>query len=156
MMPQHHNRQPNIFLLISLFTLLLAACNTAATTPTPAPTPTPTPTLTPTARFAGLTPSPDATSGAIGSAIGDAAGNIPGIGQAVASRTPIPTPTLSPVEQKIDQFANSSGIAGDSFLGLPVTDWINIAISLLIVLAGYILGGKVLMHVLRWLVTGNL
>lgn len=152
MMLLHHKRQSNIFLLISLFALFLAACNTTATTPTPAPMPTPTLTPTPAARLAGLTPTPDATGVAAGSILGDAAGSIAGVGQAVASRTPIPTPTLSPVEQKIDQFANSSGIAGDSFLGLPVTDWINIAISLLIVLAGYILGGKVLMHVLRWLV----
>jgi small-conductance mechanosensitive channel len=139
-------REFAILLLIPLFALLLAACNTAATTPTPAPTPTP------TARFAGLTLTPNATTAATGSTLGDAAGGIAGAGQAIASRTPIPTPTLSPVQQKIDQVANASGIAGDSFLGLSVTDWINIAISLLIVLAGYILGGRLLMHFLRWLV----
>ena len=88
------------------------------------------------------TPEPQST---IGAAAGDVAST-------VTSRTPVPTPTPSRVDQKINQFTESVGIAGDTFLGLSVNDWINIIISVLIVLLGYLLGGSVLTRVLRWFV----
>jgi small-conductance mechanosensitive channel len=40
----------------------------------------------------------------------------------------------------VSQVAEARGLAGESFLGLPVEDWISLGISLLIVLAGYLVG----------------
>jgi MscS family membrane protein len=66
----------------------------------------------------------------------------------VETRTPEPTATPSGIERTVDQIAAQAGLAGAEFLGLAVTDWINLAISLLFVLAGYLAG--------TWLIRGIL
>jgi len=66
----------------------------------------------------------------------------------VETRTPEPTATPSGIERTVDQIAAQAGLAGAEFLGLAVTDWINLAISLLLVLAGYLIG--------TWLIRGIL
>ncbi len=58
----------------------------------------------------------------------------------VETRTPEPTATPSGIERTVDQIAAQAGLSGTEFLGLAVTDWINLAISLLLVLAGYGIG----------------
>lgn len=134
-------------LIVLAFGVVVAACGSQATaSPVPqaesaadagSQTADASPTVQPES-----TPEPQST---IGAAAGDVAST-------VTSRTPVPTPTPSRVDQTINQFTESVGIAGDTFLGLTATDWINIIISVLIVLLGYLLGGKVLTHVLRWFV----
>jgi MscS family membrane protein len=66
----------------------------------------------------------------------------------VETRIPEPTATPSRIEQTVDLIAAQAGLAGEEFLGMPATDWINLAISLLFVLAGYLAG--------TWLIRGVL
>jgi small-conductance mechanosensitive channel len=58
---------------------------------------------------------------------------------AAASRTPVPTPTPDIISQEITRFAEEAGFAGQSFLGLTVEDWIDLVISLLVSILGYLL-----------------
>jgi small-conductance mechanosensitive channel len=44
------------------------------------------------------------------------------------------------IVEAVSTVAEKRGLAGESFLGLPVEDWISLGISLLIVLAGYLVG----------------
>jgi small-conductance mechanosensitive channel len=58
---------------------------------------------------------------------------------AIASRTPVPTPTPGVVADKVDEATVAAGLMGRTFLGLPAEDWIDIVISLVIALVGYLL-----------------
>jgi small-conductance mechanosensitive channel len=58
----------------------------------------------------------------------------------VATRTPEPTATPGIVEQAVTKLAARAGLATTTFLGLSITDWINLGISILWVLIGYLLG----------------
>lgn len=142
--------------LIFLFAFLLAACN-GATAVTPTATAgtveSPAVTLPPpgTPASAGVTPTLNATKAADESAIATKYPKISGASQAAASRTPIPTPTPGFIDRKINKVTAGTPLAGASFLGLTIDDWANIVVSALIVLLGYILGGKLLKVALRWL-----
>ena len=59
---------------------------------------------------------------------------------AVLTRTPEPTATPGLIVEGVSKVAEKSGLAGESFLGLPVEDWLSLGISLLIILAGYLVG----------------
>jgi MscS family membrane protein len=61
-------------------------------------------------------------------------------GGAVLTRTPEPTATPGLIVEGISEVAEKSGLAGETFLGLPVEDWINLGLALLIILAGYLVG----------------
>ncbi len=61
----------------------------------------------------------------------------------IVERTPEPTSTPDNFTRSIDEFGNSIGADQVIFLGLTGTDWINLGISWLIVLAGYGIGGIV-------------
>ena len=67
--------------------------------------------------------------------------------EAIAERTPIPTPVPGVIDELVTDFTVATGLAGRSFLGLTTDDWINLAISVLIVLGGYLLGRPAV----RWL-----
>jgi small-conductance mechanosensitive channel len=67
---------------------------------------------------------------------------------AVLTRTPEPTATPGLIVEGVSKVTEVSGLAGESFLGLPVEDWINLGISLLIVLAGYLVGTWLIRRVL--------
>ena len=71
---------------------------------------------------------------------------------AVAARTPIPTEAPSKMDERISEVTDSLGVTGRTFLGLSIGDWINLGISILIVLAGYYLGARLLAGALRWIV----
>jgi len=58
----------------------------------------------------------------------------------VMTRTPEPTATPGRVEQQVEELVQTVGLARTTFLGLSVVDWINLAISLIYVLVGYMLG----------------
>jgi len=58
----------------------------------------------------------------------------------VETRTPVPTATAGPIASGVEQLAAEVGLAGTEFAGLRAPDWINLGISLLFVLSGYLLG----------------
>ena len=66
----------------------------------------------------------------------------------VEPRTPVPTATPGPIVTEVEQLAAQAGLTHTEVLGLRATDWINLVISLLFVLGGYLLG--------TWLIRGIL
>lgn len=58
----------------------------------------------------------------------------------VATRAPLPEPTPGAIESEIIGAAEAAGLAGSQFLGLTTEQWINLGISLAILLGGYLLG----------------
>jgi MscS family membrane protein len=58
----------------------------------------------------------------------------------VETRTPEPTATPGLLEEEVERLARATGLYRRSFLGLSGTDWINLGISMLVVLVGYALG----------------
>jgi MscS family membrane protein len=116
-----------VWLMLAL-ALLLAAC--AGETPQPAPTLTATP-------QAQETPEAEAT--------GPPEGEEPTQGEEllteiVVTRTLEPTATPDRAAQTVSEFTRATGLAPTSFLGLAAEDWINLVISLVLVLIGYGIG----------------
>jgi len=66
----------------------------------------------------------------------------------IVTRTPVPTATPGMVEQQVEELAVTVGLARTTFLGIGVVDWINLAISLLFVLAGYLVGTWLIRRIL--------
>jgi MscS family membrane protein len=58
----------------------------------------------------------------------------------VTTRTPEPTATPGRFEQQIEELVETVGLARTTFLGISVANWASLAISLLYVLAGYLVG----------------
>jgi small-conductance mechanosensitive channel len=71
------------------------------------------------------------------------------ISQAVAERTPVPTPTPGLIADQVDDLAQATGLAGKAFLGLTAEDWINLAISALVLVVGYFVGASLLIRLLK-------
>ena len=71
---------------------------------------------------------------------------------AVTTRTPEPTATPGVISEGVSKVTEQTGLARVSFLGLAAEDWINLGISLLIVLIGYLIGTWVIRRVLPQLV----
>ncbi len=67
----------------------------------------------------------------------------------ILTRTPEPTATPGRVEQQVEDLVEVVGLARTTFLGLSVVNWINLAISLLYVLVGYVIGT----WLVRWLLS---
>jgi small-conductance mechanosensitive channel len=53
-----------------------------------------------------------------------------------ATRTPLPTSTPGPLSRGVERLSADAGLAGTSFLGLPAAGWLNLLISVIIVVAG--------------------
>jgi len=66
----------------------------------------------------------------------------------VETRTPIPTVTPGWVERRVSRFAVETGLVWTVFLGLNATDWINLGVSLLYVVVGYLLGTWLIRRIL--------
>jgi small-conductance mechanosensitive channel len=66
----------------------------------------------------------------------------------VETRTPVPTATPGWIESEVEQLAALAGLAWTQFLGLSVSEWINLGISLSIVLAAYLLGTALILGLL--------
>jgi small-conductance mechanosensitive channel len=58
----------------------------------------------------------------------------------IVTRTPEPTATPGRTEQQVENLVESVGLGQAAFLGVSVVNWLNLAISLLMVLAGYLAG----------------
>ena len=147
-MKQVYALRLGITLALIWLAILASACATQPAAPTATPTVAPASaggaaTLQPEP---GTTVEPDATGAlaevADSSKVGD-------IGTAVADRTPVPTPTPGFIAEQVDDLAQATGLAGKSFLGLAVEDWINLVVSALIVIVGYFVGIRLLRGLLR-------
>jgi small-conductance mechanosensitive channel len=68
--------------------------------------------------------------------------------EVLETRTPVPTATPGVIEQGMTKVAARAGLDTPTFLGLSIGDWVNLALSMLWVLFGYLLG--------TWLVKGLL
>ncbi|MFL7837847.1 MAG: hypothetical protein AB8I52_03555 [Candidatus Promineifilaceae bacterium] len=62
----------------------------------------------------------------------------------IETRPPQPTATPGFLSQTVDEFTYATELEGVNFLGLSAEDWINLGISLSIVILGYLIG--------RWLI----
>ncbi|MEA3439279.1 MAG: mechanosensitive ion channel family protein [Chloroflexota bacterium] len=121
--------------------LLVAACGRSEPTEEPTPTNTSRPgtsTRTPT-----LTDTPEESSSEEGAGA---------ILEDMPTRTPVPTATPGIISEAVDNFAETTGLAETTFLELSGTDWINVGISLLIIVAGYFIGVWIITYLLRKLV----
>jgi small-conductance mechanosensitive channel len=67
----------------------------------------------------------------------------------VAQRTPMPTRAPGPVKELAQEIATETGLDDMSFLGLSVTDWIDLAISILILVLFVYIGLKLLIALLK-------
>lgn len=68
--------------------------------------------------------------------------------EVVSTRTPAPTATPDPVAQQVNQLVAQTGLAQTEVLGISTADWINLAISAIAVLVGYLLGTWLIKSVL--------
>lgn len=64
------------------------------------------------------------------------------------TRTPLPAATPDIIQEAVASAAERVGLDGVSFLGLSATDWIDLGVSLLIVLVGYLIGTWVIRRLL--------
>jgi MscS family membrane protein len=67
----------------------------------------------------------------------------------IMTRTPVPTPTPGLIQQEVINLVARAGLARTKVLGLSVTDWILLGASLLLVLAGYLIGTWLIRRGLR-------
>jgi len=125
-----------LVMLLALFgmALLATASGCASTTATALPTPPATATAT-SAPQAG-TPAPVPT----GAAEEEGADAETGLRELAASRTPAPTATPDRLQQEVNTLVARVGLARTTVLGIAAADWINLGISVLFVLVGYLLG----------------
>ena len=125
-------------LFLALLILLVSACGTQPATPMEAPIPSPPTTPAAPEQPSALAPAGDGT-------------NADNIAQAVDSRTPVPTPTPNLVDQKIEELAEAAGLTDKTFLGLSIDDWINVGLSVLIVIIGYFVSHKIIAELPKWI-----
>jgi small-conductance mechanosensitive channel len=135
-----------VLLICILLAMLVAACGTET------PAPTATATASPVANLTSAPPAAVAAAEATSPPADDSGGTtVDDIAAAVASRTPVPTPTPGIIDREIDDLTTSLGLSGKTFLGLTVDDWFSLVFSVLIVVAGYFLGFKLLVWFLKWI-----
>ena len=128
-----------------LLLILLAACSTVPETTTIPPATkisTPTSVHTPAGKEEVDSPAAE-VSGLAGIA------SLEDIGTIVAQRTPLPTRAPGAVQELAQEIATESGLDDISFLGLTVTSWIDLAISILIIVLFVYIGLKLLLALLK-------
>ncbi|NIV38502.1 MAG: hypothetical protein GWN58_56535, partial [Anaerolineae bacterium] len=64
------------------------------------------------------------------------------------TRTPVPTATPGLIARGVEEVAAETGLAYTYFLGLSTSDWINLGISLFIVVLGYLAGTVLIRRIL--------
>ena len=133
------------YLIGIVLVYMLSACSGTTMMPTPQPSLTPTQISTPSSvstEIAAAAPenetlAPTAT---------------PLLGEIVATRAPEPTATPGPLQQAVIDYTVRKGVASTKFLGLTVPDWINLAISISLILIGYLLGTWIIRRLLLRLI----
>ena len=125
-----------LFLALTIFLVLILfnSCSSDPPDQEPDQTPSPTPSLSLTQRLGALTATAAAKSDE------PEATPTPLLDEILNERTPQPTATLGPIMEAIEQYAARQGALSTKFLGLRLLDWINLGISALIAVAGYLLG----------------
>jgi len=155
-----NSRKAQSLIMVTIFMWLLfslAACSTQTATPPTTSAATTTASVAPASQTIAATtepasettPFPDPSAESSG---GIVPGSVQDVATSVAERTPVPSATPGRVDTEIKQFVQDAGLEGKTFLGLTAEDWINIGISILIILIGYILGIRLLSGFLRWFV----
>jgi small-conductance mechanosensitive channel len=115
----------SLLLVVAVLVIFLSACNGEPPEATPLPSATPTlPENT-----------PDPASAAEGEGTGDTA-----LEEVIATRAPQPTATPDRISQEVTELVESTRLEGTTFLGLTADNWINLVISLLIIVIGYVIG----------------
>ncbi len=125
-----------------LLTMLLSACGSGTAVPAATATVAPTtvaPTTSATDEPEATSPPTEADEGTTGEEIA----------AAVASRTPVPTPIPGLLTELVSEVVGSTGAAQQSILGLTIEDWINVGVSLVMVVVTYLLGTWLTKSVLR-------
>ena len=111
----------------------------------------PSPSLTSTQLSRTVTPAPveaeTSADDAGGSVISDLTSLVPTIAEVIPTRTPVPTATPDALTEEIIQMVQETGLSQKTLFWLGFADWINLGISLLYVLAGYLIGT----WLIRWL-----
>jgi small-conductance mechanosensitive channel len=74
------------------------------------------------------------------------------LAESLPTRTPVPTATPGVLASGASALAQEVGLAGKSLLGLEYSQWINLVISLLFILAGYLIGTGLIRWILPRLV----
>ena len=72
---------------------------------------------------------------------------VPTLAEIAPTRTPVPTATPDALTEEIIQMVQETGLSQKTLFWLGFADWINLGISLLYVLAGYLIGT----WLIRWL-----
>ena len=72
---------------------------------------------------------------------------VPTLVDIAPTRTPVPTATPDALAEGVAEILRETGLSGKTLLWLQYADWINLGISLLYVLAGYLIGT----WLIRWL-----
>jgi len=78
-----------------------------------------------------------------------------GLAEVAPTRTPAPTATPGVIDKQISKFVKQRGIQSITILGLRIEDWINLALSILIGLFGFIVGTWLIRRVLPRLFEKN-
>jgi len=68
----------------------------------------------------------------------------------IATLLPQPTATPDPITRRVKEFVQSRGLGESTFLGLSADNWIDLAISALIVFLAFIIGTVLTRTLLRW------
>lgn len=112
-------RKINSFLMLFFVFLVLALSGCDALVTTKAPTPA---AASPTAAPIQETPEPQGTSI---------------LDEIVVERTPLPTPLPGPIQREVERIAVQAGLSRTRILGVNITDWIDLLLSIIYVLIGY-------------------
>jgi len=137
--------QPNRYLF--LFAIFLATALVACTTAAPQPTVSDSPPAT-TATNARIATDTPASSSAGGSGQDEVAITKSSEPQIISTRAPEPTATPGPLIRAVSDVLASTRMNNVKILGLPTSDWINLAISILMVAFGYLVGTWVIRRAL--------
>lgn len=137
--PPEERDYSNILLLVMVWLVMIAtACSAAPSASTIKVTP-PAP---------GISVNKELTSTPVGGII--QLKSVEDIAKIVAQRTPVPTPTPGSVEVLIEEMVDEAGWADRSLLGLSAENWIDLGISILIMILGILLGVQLIFGLVRW------
>jgi MscS family membrane protein len=123
-----------LLMLVALCGLALLAAASGCTSTTATALPTPPATATVTSAPHAETPKPTGAPAEEGADAG------PGLLEVAVTRTPAPTATPGRLEQEVTTLVARTGLARTTILGVAAADWINLGVSVLFVLIGYLLG----------------
>ena len=143
-------RRYTLFLLFLVGLILIAGCGSPGTALTAEPSPPPTATQTASPSPTSTQPASPAEPQPVETGTLEGEGSEPGpsglealvptVANLVPTRTPVPTATPDAVADGVAEILRETGLSGRTLLSLKYADWINLAISLLYILAGYLIG----------------